>query len=231
MAYVTIVTSGVYTIRSFVEEADKLGVVRAVPYNVAMGMSWGEIVYTADFVGQRRLRQETEDGVTYQNLEGDLYIFGYFPIEFVNISAPAEEVFEKIKDYVKEKKDVGRLVERLCGRYVVGTAFVVTCTLSDILRNFPPDTKVFIGGRFFREEQPIVIPNVKYFRGFRKIDIQRQPPALPQAPICYNLITYTRKAPLCQYCTKPVSREKHLVVDGQPFHKKCYRMLQERGWL
>ena len=135
---------GLYSINTFVREAKKYGVSRAIPLQMLKKLHWGEKIYLA------QVKEKLEGGKVVAK------VFGYFTIRGINISGSDElkkAVFEDERVNARVVSTGGTYVERACGSYVVSATAVTSADLetvanviSEKAKEFGESVKVFIGG-------------------------------------------------------------------------------------
>jgi len=141
------VGSQLYSIESFVREARKYGVSRAIPLNMLGKLRWGEKIYLAQLVRK-------EVGGEERKLAR---IFGFFTVEWVNLSC-SDELRKAVYDDPRVSAKIistGKLrVERACGSYVISAVATTSADLETVAKvikekvvEFGEKVKVFVGGK------------------------------------------------------------------------------------
>ena len=201
--YVTIVTSKKYTKEAYVSEATRLGVSRAIPLRILATLEDGEPIFVADWQSSEGKRAEVkitelEDGTRIirrgESKVGTLIIFGYFYAE--NIAFISDmKTLKKLEEegLIDNVKQDGTVERRGCGTMSFDISFKRQAPISqianelDLLRREGCNIgKVFIRGRFVKLDEPIIISNVKYFRGYKKFPA----PPLPEVePLTTSFIS------------------------------------------
>jgi len=133
---------GTYDIKSFVKEAKKYGVSRAIPISVASGMNFGKAILLAQYHGGCRA-----------------YIFGGFVVNGfspINLSHDEMKRLKKKLDVVKDVQSAYQ-VERMCGTYTVTSCTYINDTLKEcmeVLKEIKSDAKILLNGVYFDVEKP-----------------------------------------------------------------------------
>jgi hypothetical protein len=153
-----------YNVDSFVEEAKRYGVQRAVAFHRLRSFNWGDKVLLAVY-----LKQDAE-------------VFGYFIVEGLVHNMPPE-LCEKLVsqlDVVAVKDTPSRFERRRCGSYYLGGGVMVRDSLESIFEKIlqlckenkvnPNSFKWFLKGPF-KDLPSILLSPAKFFRGYNKIDI------------------------------------------------------------
>jgi len=112
----------VYTLKTFVREAERLGVARAFPSSVVKRMSWGEPILLAFW-------ERGGEGGGYAD------VLGYFRVRGVQwrVSAEAQRrIIERTGARLVDKG--GGRVSRRCGSYSVGPTYETEKDLSEVMR-------------------------------------------------------------------------------------------------
>lgn len=141
------VGSGLYSIDSFVREAKKYGVSRAIPLNMLGKLNWGERIFLAQLV-------KKEGGEEVKRLAK---VFGFFTVEWINLSS-SEELRKAVYDDPRVSAKVVSTspfrVDRACGSYVVSAIATTSANLETVSKvikekvaEFWEKVKVFVGGR------------------------------------------------------------------------------------
>jgi len=135
---------GLYSINTFVREAKKYGVSRAIPLQMLKKLHWGEKIYLA------QVKEKLEGGRVVAK------VFGYFTIRGINIGSSDElrkEIFRDERINAKVIRTGNMHVERACGSYIVSATAVTSADLetvanviSEKAKEFGESVKVFIGG-------------------------------------------------------------------------------------
>jgi len=223
-AYVTIVTSDTYSLQSFIDEASRIGIARAIPASILKGMDWGELIAPADFKGTRRLVDEFGH---VSSPTGILSIFGFFRLTNINVSADTSEIEERLGSKLADKVEVNTKVTRACGSYYIANTYKVLCSVKELVDALGGDKKYFVGGRLILLKEPIEIEST-YFRGYKLIDLpisEDELAAVEKATVS-NIFGYKRKE-RCSYCGRGVSEAHCIFEEGRAFHKKCYKLWKE----
>jgi hypothetical protein len=243
MTLATIVTGdGTYrTKEMFIEEAKKIGVNRAAPTAVVKKLKWGDPILLCAFtkVTRRKVEKDPKTGyyIPIDVPVGILEVFGKFNVETVtprNLPKEAMEELLKSLDVVDTKR-VGQAVSRHCGSYMVSSVSVVKNDLKDIVQKAEEIAKKygvknlswFIGGPLTLRDNPIKFENVKFWRGFKNLEIKATSNPVKN-PSVVEMADYKRSV-ICPVCGKSVWRTRLNVVDpsGKPIHKKCLVSLKK----
>ena len=117
---------GLYTIESFVREAKKYGVSRAIPLQMLKKLNWGDKIYLAQSLS--KVETDAKNEVVAK-------VFGYFRVESVQLSASDKlksEVYGDERVRAKVVDSGGYTVQRACGSYEVGSIAVTNANLSTV---------------------------------------------------------------------------------------------------
>ncbi|MEM3426087.1 MAG: hypothetical protein QXW42_04310 [Thermofilum sp.] len=167
--YLHYVGKQLYSIESFMREASKLGVSRALPMSLIKSLSWGDQIMLAIYFEKK----------FDQSKIGCAKVFGYFTVESVRHAEWTKEMADELARSlnVVGEKFLDVFVERRCGCYTIGYSVFVTNSLKDIINKAQMIEerrgirgKWFIEGRFAKTPE-IVLEDVKFTRGLLKIDI------------------------------------------------------------
>ena len=148
-----------YGQEKFVEEANRIGIQRAVPVRQLSTMSWGDTIYLGvmdEFRNKTRIN-----------------VFGYFPISTISI-VRNEQTAPIIERMANERQQIDTIrIQRECGSYLLVAVNRTNAPLHEYyeaLKNIK-GAKVLIGGpaNSFREITPIILKDAAFFRGYRQI--------------------------------------------------------------
>lgn len=151
---------GYYTPRKFIVEARGSGVNRKVAPNLAKSFSFGDTVTCLYY------------------LRGMVKAFAEFRIDKITLDGDiAQQVGEELARQGKaEYDDVGGLVVRECGSYVVIGGWKVKATIEEIVslaQEFTDKLSCFVGGPLIKVYEPVWLqPAPKHFRGFKRAEGQ-----------------------------------------------------------
>ncbi len=143
-----------YTINSFVNEANKMGVSRRVPQRDLRMMEWGDKIYC----------------VTKQKHKVNPVIFAYFTIETIygiQTNDLPDDIGSKVY-YVSDPTDI-QTEKRGCGHLVRGGLYATTTASVEELASYSDEPQVQGGLKVLPEPWPIIW-GMPPFRGFRKFD-------------------------------------------------------------
>lgn len=146
--------AGHYTINSFVNEANKMGVSRRVPQRDLKMMEWGDKIYC----------------VTKQKNRANPVIFGYFTIETIygiQTNDLPDEIINKVY-VVGDPADI-QTEKRGCGYLVRGGLYATTIATVEELADYSSEPQIRGGLKLLPEPWPIMW-GMPSFRGFRKFD-------------------------------------------------------------
>jgi len=165
--YVHYIGKGLYDIDSFVKEAKKFGVARAIPPSVLKKFNWGDRIYLAQYITKE------VDGKKV----GFAKIFGYFEIEGINLSG-SNELKERVRSSLNATcvGGGGGVVTRRCGSYAIGSVCYVKndlkVTVETIVKtasDLGEKAKVFATGKLVLME-PIEV-EAKFSRSVVKVEV------------------------------------------------------------
>jgi len=154
-----------YGKKDFESEVQRYGVQRSISFRILHNFSFGQPVLLAYYDKKHELA-ECIGYLTVQGLAHDLPFVSnlHKKLDIVNIS--------------NEKKKVNRR----CGKYTVGTTAFVTNSLKEIIgfikevceehRLNPEKFKYFLTGSFTPFGSPVLINNMKFFRGYKKLEFE-----------------------------------------------------------
>ena len=161
---------GLYTIESFVREAKKYGVSRAIPLQMLKKLNWGDKIYLAQNLS--KVEMDEKNVVVAK-------VFGYFRVESVQLNASDKlksEIHNDEKVRAKIVDSGGFTVHRACGSYEVSSIAVTNAnlsTLAEVIREKEKElgekAKVFVCGELVLIE-PIEIP-APFTRSLVKVNI------------------------------------------------------------
>ena len=146
-----------YTINSFINEANKMGVSRRVPQRDLRMMEWGDKIYC----------------VTKQKSKVNPVIFAYFTIETIygiQTNDLPDDLINKVY-IVGDPADV-QTEKRGCGHLVSGGLYATTTTSVEELASYSNEPQVRGGLKVLPEPWPIIW-GMPPFRGFRKFDEEK----------------------------------------------------------
>ena len=153
-----------YTVQSFIEEAEKLGVSRALPPKILKQFKWGSKIYLAI-----HSKREMEDGQKAPIAT----VFGFFTIDGINLKASQrlhDAVLNDPRVQVVEHQTFDQPMQesRGCGEYAVASATAVRVELATLIqvieehaRRFGEKFKIMATGRFY-EILPVKLMGVKF---------------------------------------------------------------------
>lgn len=159
-----------YGIEKFVNEAERIGVNRAIPYRMLANMNFGDKVFTAIDC----------DKSTWKN-KHKAEVFGYFTVDSVMLTgdeAVREKIISRLDVITSTTQTRDEVIMRECGNYTISARFEVRNSLQDIYRiikevlsEIPGKTpiKVLIGGSFTKLQNAFTLRVVNFFRGIREI--------------------------------------------------------------
>mgnify|MGYP001564311100 CR=1 FL=1 len=161
MIPVHFIGKGKYTPESFAEEAKKVGVSRALPLQVALGLEFGDKILLAMDMSNCRA-----------------YLFGGFVVSgFTPLNLTPEEkkaFFESIK--IKKTNKVQELIKRGCGTYILETEMVIEenqpfkeCLQK--LKGIKKDAKILLNGVYFDLKKPFEYFPLCFTRGITHTDL------------------------------------------------------------
>ena len=158
--YLHFIGRHLYDIKPFIIESKKIGVQRAVPYNILKGMKWGDIVFLAIFQKDEKVKERI----------GIAKIFAYFKIHGLSTTMP-KEGFDEFYNCFESSTNV----DRICGSYTVTSTCIIEEEIEEMLKRLeekrlnPMKYKWFIRGAIHLLKQPIILQKVKFFRGYKKL--------------------------------------------------------------
>lgn len=216
----------IYTVESFIAEAKKLGVNRGMPLKQIKTMKFGDKILLATF--DQKLGQ-TEQQLSFEGFEaeqkkfdgrknkkdGTAKVFGYFTVSGLNLRASdafKEELTKQLD--VVESKDNNALYQRGCGSYLLGTSYIITNTLEEVVSKIEKlmlerneSVKVFITGAF--TELNAEISPINYSRSVIAVDIVEEIPFEEVINVIGYIYNYEKRLYIKKY-DKP----------GRPWHKQ-----------
>ena len=165
---------GLYGTRRFIAEARRLGVSRAISWASLVKLAedgWGTPVLLAEYRRVQEGDQEAEGAV----------VFGYFYVRGLNIpQTVSEKLLPKLN--ISAYQGGGGVVHRLCGSYSIGGSYVVEDSLKELVGKIreacrelgvnPVRLNVFVTGQLHLLPSPVILRGQKFFRGFRKVQIE-----------------------------------------------------------
>lgn len=171
---------GMYTTSSFIEEAKRLGVQRALSFSFLQNLKWGQPILLARYIPKPKpkLPKTTK---TAQN--GTAEVFGYMTLNGLTNNLPPA-VMNQLSRLLKLKEQTTPLlgnrthISRACGSYDIGTTLLIQDTLKELLDKIktliddPNDFKWFITGEFHTLTSFILDP-AKFARGLTEISIHK----------------------------------------------------------
>ena len=188
--------SGLYGSRRFLAESKRLGVQRAVQFYQLQNFKWGDPIFLAEHVvvndksGEKPL--STAVG------------FGYFQVESLVYQLP-----DQVKEKIAENLTIVSLVQssgletRACGSYMMAGGYEVTDSLQDIVGYIteackgcgvePRGFKYFLRGSIHVLDDPVIIHNQPFFRGYKKIDLPDFKVTRPKGKKVLNIYNYNRR--------------------------------------
>lgn len=146
-----------YSPRSFMQEAEKMGVSRRVPKRDLKMMNWGDKIYC----------------VTREKGEPDAVVFAYFFIEQIYGLLTTDlkpEILAKIY-YIDDPQDI-QTEERGCGDLQPGALYATTTAKVEDLSDYSSEPQVRGGLKVLPQPWPVIL-GMPAFRGFRKFDEKR----------------------------------------------------------
>jgi len=162
------VGTGLYKREVFEREAVKLGVQRALGFNLLNSLEFGQPILLAHYCGRR---------------SGAAEVFGYFTVTGVTHNLPeniAKDLLKKV-DVVKVNS-APTTVHRACGSYTVGSTAYINETLKNLVEKIkqicgehdvdPKKFKWFINGEYHPFKNSVVLTPIKFTRGYMKVDIE-----------------------------------------------------------
>jgi len=204
-----------YKLESFIAEAKKLGVARAIPKNIAKNLEFGDIILLAIFKSHKEKDKKKTKRV------GKAYVFGYFIIEGLNVNHEIMEEAEKDLN-IKYTSNITVTVVRGCGSYVISGTSIVENTLKEVIeaiekaeRKLKKKAKIFLTGRFV-PVKPFVLRDIPFTRSIIYVDLpeatmKRMKVDLPQV---FKIRDYER-------VTRRTKKEKEA-----PLHKPLDEFIQ-----
>jgi len=159
---------GIYRREIFEREAVKLGVQRAIGFNLLSSLEFGQPILLAHYCGRGSDTAE---------------VFGYFTVTGVSHNLPKEVASELLETVNVVKVDSTPVaVTRACGSYVVGTTAYIDETLESLVDKIkqacekhginPNNFKWFIKGEYHPFKNSIVLTPIKFTRGYMKVKIE-----------------------------------------------------------
>jgi len=156
-----------YTVKSYVEEAKRLGVSRALPVNVLKRFNWGDPIFLAIHV-----KEQSEDG---KEVIPTAVVFGYFRIGWLQFKA-TPRVHQAVANDPRLNAKHYALPSvihenRGCGEYdVVGVTTVgkevtlpmLISVIREHAKRFGDKVKVMVGGVFEEIDPPLKLRGVKF---------------------------------------------------------------------
>jgi len=181
-AWLTIVTSRVYTQERFIREAVRLGANRAVPSSILRNMEWHESILVGDWIsprGRRIVKAGTKETIAPL---GTITAFGFFTVDNIipeGWMPEAHDEFVKSLDIAGELDSTLTAVTRACGSYTLAGGYVVRDSIAQIVekaegiaKNHGLKLKWFCGGRFQEIAAIEVRGREKWTLGFRKVQLE-----------------------------------------------------------
>lgn len=156
-----------YSRKSFVEEAQRLGVARAISPSHLKSVNWGDIIYLAEY------EPEVESGRAI--------VFGYMRVDGVSIEASERVKKEATKEInIERTENVGeRAIQRFCGGYFITAIAYVTDPLPRIAevyervaKKYGEKVKFLLNGSLTTFDQELVIDDVKFARGIVRVKVK-----------------------------------------------------------
>lgn len=170
-----------YTMETFIEEAKKFGVSRAVPLHQLKKLHWGDKIYTAFY--------QKDDKGPYA------LVFGYFPVLGLNITnSEVKERMKQDKRYREVRHEVvsggGARVTRGCGSYSIGSVSYVDNDVSELAeiiedasKELGVKTKVMAASPYFYTVGPFKVRGVPFSRGLLRVKLPKDAPLLGAEPV------------------------------------------------
>ena len=190
------VGNGLYGSKRFTAEARRIGVQRAVPFVQLQNFKWGDPIVLAEHVSTQNAESNLMESVAVG--------FGYFQVENVVYQLP-----ENIKAKVVEQLNVVGTVEssgletRACGSYILGGGYTVTDSIQDIVgyietvckaeKKDPREFKYFLRGAIKTFDEPTIIHNQPFFRGYKKVDLPDFKFQRTKSKRVLNIYNYSRR--------------------------------------
>ena len=161
----------VYSISSFINEASKYGVSRALPKGIVKGFKAGDRILLA--VWKRGGGKDRKSGTAV--------VFGYMVVEGINVDSGVADIVKKGLNVVSYSSG-GFMVERGCGSYRVTSTMTVSNSIGEIVdkvteveREKGVKIKVFLEGRFVPFEQFFEVADVPFSRSIVYVDVGKVP--------------------------------------------------------
>ena len=188
------VGSGLYSIDSFVREAKKYGVSRAIPLNILGKLNWGKRIYLAQLVKREEKRLAK--------------VFGFFTVEWINLSS-SEKLRKAVYDDPRVSAKVVSTspfrVDRACGSYVVSAIATTSAdleTVSKVIKEkvaeFGEKVKVFVGGRLtliepIELEAPFTRSLIRVDLDESKVKVVKEIPVSMKSKAVAHVVDYAQR--------------------------------------
>ena len=162
------VGTNLYKREVFEREAIKLGVQRAIPFNLLSSLKFGQPILLAYYCGRGSDTAE---------------VFGYFTVTGVSHNLPKKVTDELLKTVNVVKIDSTPVaVSRVCGSYTVGSTAYIDETLESLVEKIkqacekhdvdPKKFKWFIKGEYHPFKTSMTLTPIKFTRGYMKVKIK-----------------------------------------------------------
>lgn len=184
------VGSRIYGIKRFVRESQRLGINRVIPYNVLKKMKWGDVILLAS---HSKIPRKTDSPLINAdkttNNEGIATIFGYFRVHSLSDTMPEniKKDFVDSLDIIEVATEPPKTVVRGCGSYMVHSMIYVNNTIEQLVEKIETacekngvnvyGCKFFLTGTLELLEQPVILHDRSFFRGYAKVDLPLDIPA------------------------------------------------------
>ena len=207
---------GLYGTRRFIAEARRLGVSRAISWAQLVKLAedgWGTPVLLAEYRRVQEGDQEAEGAV----------VFGYFRVRGILLPADiSKKVLERIRAIAVGGG--GYRVNRVCGSYIVTGSWQVQDDLKTIvekireacreLKRNPAGLSVMLMGPFYQLTTPVILRGQRFFRGFRKVEIEDLEVEPTKEDVSVPVLTFIYDYQRRRYLPKAErDRLDHLLLD------------------
>ena len=168
------VGSGLYGIRRFINEAKRIGVQRAIPFNMLRHVKWGEPILLAD---------HKKVPVTPDEKMPVAMVFAYFKVDSLSYQLDPdvkEKLLSKVT-IVSSSMPQREHEQRACGSYDVGMSFEIKESIEEVVQKIEEacleckksinNFKYFLKGEIKVLDAPIIMRNTKFNRGYRKVTL------------------------------------------------------------
>lgn len=158
MDWLHFVGQSYYDRQDYMKEAFNIGCSRRVPRRLLGSFQWGDRIWLAQ--GEGTKRKQTEIAPTPAE------VFGYFYVQEIGglKSAAIEQV--PISHIIMDSPYVE---DRGCGEIYVLALYATTADIREVAQYTSEDDKPLIRGPFYALRFPILLKDIHYFRGYRRI--------------------------------------------------------------